>query len=156
HRGARRFLEHDRRAVARPQQVAATFAGEHGLAYRDAQAVGRSAIWLAFDEAHALGPRAEHDRLAAGRPAAADTADEIALAFGDHRVAFDAAHHGRQKVRFANEAGNETAGRAIVQLLRPADLGHLALVHHRDAVGHGEGFFLVVRHIDEGDAEIGV
>ena len=40
-----------------------------------------------------------------------------------------------------------------VDLLRRADLVDGALVHHHDAVGHGERLFLVVRHHDGGDAQ---
>ena len=40
-----------------------------------------------------------------------------------------------------------------VDLRRRPDLLDHALVHHHDAVGHRERFFLVVRHHDGGDAE---
>ncbi len=35
-----------------------------------------------------------------------------------------------------------------------ADLGDLAAGHHRDAIRHGHRFFLVVRHVDEGNADL--
>ena len=40
-----------------------------------------------------------------------------------------------------------------VDLLRRADLLDHAVVHHHDAVGHGQRLLLVVRHHDGGDAE---
>ena len=46
--------------------------------------------------------------------------------------------------------------RPVVEILRPADLRDQALVHDGDAVRHGQRLFLVVRDVDEGDAEIGV
>ena len=56
-----------------------------------------------------------------------------------------------QKVRFANEARNEAVFRVDVDLFCGADLLDLARAHHGDPVGHGQGFFLVVGHEDEGD-----
>ncbi len=44
--------------------------------------------------------------------------------------------------------------RMVVDLERRADLLDPALVHHHDAVGHRQRFFLVVRHVDGGDAEL--
>ncbi|MNM96029.1 hypothetical protein D3C81_1084930 [compost metagenome] len=40
----------------------------------------------------------------------------------------------------------------FVDVIRPSDLLHLAFGKHGDAVGHGQGFFLVVGNEDEGDA----
>ena len=55
--------------------------------------------------------------------------------------------------RVADEVGNEAVGRTAVDGLRVGLLGNASLVHHHHDVGQREGFFLVVRHIDEGDAE---
>ena len=44
--------------------------------------------------------------------------------------------------------------RRVVDLLGRADLLEAAAAHHRDAVGHGERLFLVVRHEHEGDADV--
>ena len=52
--------------------------------------------------------------------------------------------------------GDEAAARPVVEILGPPDLRHQAFVHDGDAVRHGERFFLVVRDVDEGDAEIGM
>ena len=42
----------------------------------------------------------------------------------------------------------------MVDGLRGADLLHPALVHHRDPVRHCQRLFLVVRHVDERDADL--
>ena len=49
-------------------------------------------------------------------------------------------------------ATKAVAGLAV-DLGRRADLLDHAVVHHHDAVGHGERLLLVVRHHDGGDAE---
>ena len=55
--------------------------------------------------------------------------------------------HGADEIR--DECGRGLA----INVLRRADLLDHALVHHHDAVGHRERFFLVVRHHDGGHAE---
>ena len=60
---------------------------------------------------------------------------------------------GRQHVRRADEIGDEARLRALVDFLGRADLLHLAVVEHGDAVGHRQRLALVVRDEDEGDAE---
>ena len=59
-----------------------------------------------------------------------------------------------QQVRRAEEGGDEARRRARVQLVRPADLEQAAEIHHADAIGEREGFFLVVRDQHGGDAEL--
>ena len=44
----------------------------------------------------------------------------------------------------------------LVDLARAADLLHPAAVHDGDPVGHRERLLLVVRHVDEGRAELGL
>ncbi len=61
-------------------------------------------------------------------------------------------HSGRDEVGLTNEVGYESGGRMLVDLLRGAHLKEPALVHHSDPVRHRERFFLVVGHVDEGDA----
>jgi hypothetical protein len=46
-----------------------------------------------------------------------------------------------------------TLCRVIVQLLRRIDLLQDAILHDGDAAGHGHGFHLVVRHINEGGGQ---
>ena len=49
--------------------------------------------------------------------------------------------------------GDEHAARPVVDLERRAGLQHLALVHHRDHVGHRHGLDLVVGDVDRGGAD---
>ena len=55
-------------------------------------------------------------------------------------VLHDAVH----QVRDADEAGDERLGRLLVDLLGRPALDDDAVVHHRDAIGHGERLLLVV------------
>jgi len=71
---------------------------------------------------------------------------DVVLVAGD---AFD-------DVAGADEARDEFRLRAIVDVLRRADLGDQPLVHHCDAVGHHQRFLLIVRHVDERDPELPV
>ena len=59
-----------------------------------------------------------------------------------------------EHVRDADEAGDELGLRLLVHLRRRADLLDPALVEHGDAVAHRERLFLVVRDVDERDAEV--
>ena len=63
-------------------------------------------------------------------------------------------HAALQDVEGADEGGDEARAREIINLEGRADLLHAPLAHHHDAIGHGESFFLVVSHIDGGDAEL--
>ena len=51
------------------------------------------------------------------------------------------------------EVGDETRSREAVDLRRLVDLLHAALVHHRDAMGERQRLGLIVRHVDERDAD---
>ncbi len=59
-----------------------------------------------------------------------------------------------EQVRDAEEVRDVGGRRLLVDLAGRADLLDPALVHHREAVGHGERLFLVVRHVDEGDPDL--
>ena len=61
-------------------------------------------------------------------------------------------HLGFDEIGLADEVGDEAVGRSLVDFRRRSNLENVALRHDRDAVRHGEGFFLVVSHEDEGDA----
>ena len=71
----------------------------------------------------------------------------------DPRPARPLAGDGRQHVHTADEACDEEGGRLGVGLKRRADLLDHAVVHHHDAVGHGQRLLLVVGHHDRRDAE---
>ncbi len=54
----------------------------------------------------------------------------------------------------ADEIGDETIGRALVEILLRADLADAALAHDDEPVGHGQRLLLVVRDHDGGEAEL--
>ncbi len=114
-----RAPEHDRRAVAGLQHVAATFAREDRLGDGDAETVLRHLLADpgTVGEAQALRPRRERHLLAAGRPAGAEGANHRAVAFGDHDIVLDAPHDGRQEIGFADEPRDEAVFRPVVEIL---------------------------------------
>ena len=59
-----------------------------------------------------------------------------------------------QDVGDADEVGDEARARPLVDLVRRADLRDAALVHDGEPAGHGHRLLLVVRHHDEGEAEL--
>jgi len=67
-----------------------------------------------------------------------------------------AANFGRQQVDAwcANETRHLHVRRLAVDLVRRAELQHTAFAHDGHTVGHGHGLVLVVRDVDEGDAEL--
>src|SRR5262249_13829390 len=58
-----------------------------------------------------------------------------------------------QKVRLADEIGDESAGRALIELARNGDLLQPPMVQHGDLIGQDERLLLVVRDEDGGEAE---
>jgi hypothetical protein len=62
--------------------------------------------------------------------------------------------HRRQGVDAADEVGDEKRLRVAVDVQRRAHLLDRAFIHHDDAVGHREGFLLVVRDHDGSDPEL--
>src|SRR5919112_2890624 len=60
----------------------------------------------------------------------------------------------REHVRLADKVSDESVLRALVEGRGVGDLLHPALVHHGDPVAHGEGLFLVVGNVDEGDPNL--
>ena len=63
-------------------------------------------------------------------------------------------HEAVDDVAVADEVGNESIFRFIVDAFRRADLLDIALVHDDDDVGHAECFFLIVGNEDEGNAQL--
>ena len=63
-------------------------------------------------------------------------------------------HHGAViDVGFADEVRDEGVDGFVINVLGGADLLDEAALHDDDAVGHGQGFFLVVGDVEEGDAK---
>ncbi|MNM42719.1 hypothetical protein D3C81_535640 [compost metagenome] len=58
-----------------------------------------------------------------------------------------------ETVVFADEVGDEGIFRLFVERARRRDLLDFALMEHRHTVGHGQGFALVVGHVDHGHAQ---
>ena len=61
---------------------------------------------------------------------------------------------GVEQVRDAEEIRDVSRRGLFVDLAGGADLLDPALAHHREAVGHREGLFLVVCNVDEGHADL--
>ena len=66
------------------------------------------------------------------------------------RAAFRGFDMAVEQVGMADEAGGEAGRGPVVEIGWRADLFNAGLVHQADAVGHGQGFVLVVRDVDEG------
>lgn len=62
-------------------------------------------------------------------------------------------HDARNDVAFPDKIGHKGIFRFIVDAFRRAHLLDIALVHDDDGVGHGEGFLLVMGHVDKGDSQ---
>ena len=62
-------------------------------------------------------------------------------------------HPCRQHVGLTDEIGDEARGRRLVQFTWAARLRHDGVVHHDDGVGDGQRLFLVVCHVDRGQAQ---
>ncbi len=60
----------------------------------------------------------------------------------------------RHQVRDSDEPGHELGPRPVVDRRGRVDLLHDAMVHDRDAIRHRERLFLVVRDVDERDADV--
>ena len=69
-------------------------------------------------------------------------------------VADPTGDRGLDDVRRADEAGDEARDRAFVDVFGEADLLDLPLRHHGEPVAHHQRLFLVVRHVDERDADL--
>lgn len=58
-----------------------------------------------------------------------------------------------EEITFADEFGNKFCGRIMINIIRIIILFDNAFIHYDDAVRHGQCFFLIVRYIDEGQAQ---
>ena len=61
-----------------------------------------------------------------------------------------------QEVADADEVRDERRAGLLVDLPRRGKLHDSARIHHRDAVGHRQRLLLIVRHVDERDADLAV
>jgi len=60
----------------------------------------------------------------------------------------------REEIAVADEVGDKSVLRFVVDHFRRTHLLDVALVHDDDRVGHRQGFLLIVRDINESDAEL--
>ena len=106
----------------------------------------------AIGGAHPFRPD-EQDRLVVlaqvARVAADQLPDGVSIGALPPAAAHDAAG---ETVGFADEGGDEGAGRVVVDRPAGAHLLDHAARHHADPVGHGQRFALIVGDVDEGDA----
>ncbi|MCY1415269.1 hypothetical protein D9M71_307450 [compost metagenome] len=58
-----------------------------------------------------------------------------------------------EEVGVAQERGNEGIRRVLVEVVAAAQADDLAVAEDGDALGQAHGFFLVVGHVDDGDAQ---
>ena len=90
------------------------------------------------------------------RPASSGRLQECArCAIERHLVAVDARHLSAEQIRLADEVGREDAARSEIEVGRRADLLDLRVVHETDAVRHDHRLLLVVRDVEDGNAELG-
>jgi hypothetical protein len=61
---------------------------------------------------------------------------------------------GRKHVRRSHEVGDEARPGPLINIGGLANLDDLAVIEHRDAIGHRQSFALVMGDEDEGDAEL--
>ena len=63
-------------------------------------------------------------------------------------------HGAGEDVAVTDKISNKGVGGLVVDIFRCPDLLDVALVHDYDGIGHGQRFFLIMGHIDEGDAKL--
>src|SRR5258708_38767139 len=69
-------------------------------------------------------------------------------------IALDADDRALEKVRFSDEGCHEPVDGPVVQVGRASHLLYPTVVHDSDSVGHHQRLALIVRYVDEGDAEV--
>ena len=112
-------------------------------------------IGVGTRDVDALRPNSDANRIAGTYRAVHRDDDPLALRHtGNRESANDLVDGQVERVQRADEIGDKGGLRVLVHLARAADLLDAAAVHDRDAVGHGERFLLIVRHVDERRAEL--
>ena len=57
-------------------------------------------------------------------------------------------------IGFSDKAGDKLCLRAFIDFLCGPDLFDDTIVHNSNAVAHGQGFLLIMGHVDKGNAEL--
>ncbi len=109
---------------------------------------------VAIGEPGLVRPQRQRDRHAGRERRAVDpVADRAAADVDRGDAALDGGDAAVQEIALAEEIGDEASRRPLVELLRRAELHHLAVAHDGDAIRHDDRLLLVVRHVDESGAE---
>ena len=66
----------------------------------------------------------------------------------------DTAHMTGVNVALTDKVRNKYGMRLIINLLRRTDLLNLTVGHNHNLIRHGQGFFLVMGNVDEGDTQL--
>src|SRR5205085_104275 len=107
--------------------------------------------------------RVEVDEISGDHPHVDDLADDAGLSVRSAvvveeidllRADRDAPPAALEHIRHTDEAGDELRLRMLVHVRRRADLLDAPFVEHGHAVAHRERLFLVVRDVDERDAQV--
>ena len=114
---------------------------------RNLDAVRRRAV-----HDYVLGPDSGHGDFGFERPEGA--AGQLDTFAADHGVPGGCALHvQREHVPVSHEASHVSVCRQGIHLVRRADLLDDAVAKHDQPIGHGEGLFLVVGHVDRGQVQ---
>ena len=90
----------------------------------------------------------------AGAPSAAPSGTRPAIRPPPATSTPLARHAPLEEIHHADEVRDEAVGRALVDFVRRVALEEPSVLQHGHAVGHDQRLLLVVRHDDEGDADL--
>ncbi|VTR66225.1 hypothetical protein DESC_460120 [Desulfosarcina cetonica] len=127
------------------QRAAVLHAGHPGV-----QAIGRGGIAL---QENVLGPDRQGDAAAGGQAAAAVFAADAQPGIADAVKPVVDLGGALDEIHRADEIGHKGGSRLVVDLVGGAVLGQTALLDDQNAVGHGQGLFLIVGDHDRGNAQ---
>ena len=141
----------DVRARPRARSVRAAEGAEEIEQLDASTAIAFGVAGLDAAHAHLLRPQPERHALRRRRARRAPSQASVERA-DPHAVRARRPRASRKFIAPTKSATKAVAGRRV-DLRRRADLLDRAVVHHHDAVGHGQRLLLVVRDHDGGDAE---
>ena len=151
--------DHQLLAPRHPHEVLRAHPGEAGVGHDTARqdvAVPRRAGLTRRCELDLLRPDADQQVVGAAGPPGRRHGELLAVKVEHQVVAVRPGDARPDQVRLAQEVGDERRVGSLVELARATHLLDLPGVHDRDGVGHGHGLFLVVGHVDEREADLGL